>query len=552
MALLASAALLVGLLGRPSPTQCPGPGGKLAPCGPGNERCAARPLGPWQSPQFHQRDRGGCAQNDPNFPFFDAAHGIYHLFYQDHLAEPGGIGPVIGHVVSRDLVRWAQLDAALWNDQPFDRIALFTGSATIVDGLPYMIYPGLCNRTEPLEFAGCTTGYVYAQAVPANASDPLMRRWAKADAAGVAQPIAPNPIVNGTGDDPSSAWRTPFGEWRFVGVENGASPVYSARNFTGPWRKVGISNLPAGECQSLFELPKLYPGSASASFGSEPSAVLPTHVHKRGRGARGCSGDCMQLGKWVDGSAGEVGNWSGVVGGVQNEEVVIDLGNYYASKDFLAPDGRRINWGWAAFKGGGMALPREVRYHAALNQLVHSPLAETALLHGSAPPLADLGPTSLPADGTALSLGEWAPAGVGNASDINLTFALPTQPACFNVSILNGSLTLFTNFTPGSGVARVGVAVRGGKHVNTTLRLLPSDKDGISLRLFVDRIMVEAFWMDGRVALTYATPSSHGLSWEVGVSATAGAGGRLISATAFAMENIWVSPDQVLATPRRD
>ena len=97
--------------------------------------------------------------------------------------------------------------------------------------------------------------------------------------------------------------------------------------------------------------------------------------------------------------------------------------------------------------------------------------------------------------------------------------------------------------------ARVGVAVRNGQHVNDTLQLLPSDK-AITLRVFVDRIMIEAFWMDGRVALTYVTPSSRGLSWEVGVAATAGAGAQLRSAEAFAMDNIWVSPEQVLATPR--
>ena len=29
----------------------------------------------------------GCAENDPNSPVFDERHGIFHLFYQDHLGE---------------------------------------------------------------------------------------------------------------------------------------------------------------------------------------------------------------------------------------------------------------------------------------------------------------------------------------------------------------------------------------------------------------------------------------------------------------------------------
>lgn len=69
-----------------------------APCGPGNEQCG--PLFDVSSPQFHVRD-SSCAENDPNFPFYDPLHGMYHLFYQNHLCEPMhglGQGPVIGHV----------------------------------------------------------------------------------------------------------------------------------------------------------------------------------------------------------------------------------------------------------------------------------------------------------------------------------------------------------------------------------------------------------------------------------------------------------------------
>ena len=37
-----------------------------------------------------------CARYDPQ-------HGVYHLFYQDHLGIPGG-NVVWGHVASRDLM----------------------------------------------------------------------------------------------------------------------------------------------------------------------------------------------------------------------------------------------------------------------------------------------------------------------------------------------------------------------------------------------------------------------------------------------------------------
>ena len=54
-------------------------------------------------------------------------------------------GPLQGHAVSRDLVHWSHLPVALWNDQPFDSVAVYTGSATVVNGSVAIIYPGVCD-----------------------------------------------------------------------------------------------------------------------------------------------------------------------------------------------------------------------------------------------------------------------------------------------------------------------------------------------------------------------------------------------------------------------
>ncbi len=124
------------------------------PCGPACQRCGSS--FPSTAPQFHVRD-DSCSINDPNFPFWDPLHGLYHLFYQDHLAQAQGgqgQGPVIGHVVSTalrpigallsaahtrggnlgcdlrlqvsaDLVTWARMPVAIWNDQDYDSVAIY-------------------------------------------------------------------------------------------------------------------------------------------------------------------------------------------------------------------------------------------------------------------------------------------------------------------------------------------------------------------------------------------------------------------------------------------
>jgi sucrose-6-phosphate hydrolase SacC (GH32 family) len=91
-----------------------------------------------------------CAENDPNGPLWDPVHKVYHLFYQDHVSQArngsdgkpmtGTHGPDWGHAVSKDFVHWTHLREAIWNGpQWYDLHAIYTGSATIVNGSPVII-----------------------------------------------------------------------------------------------------------------------------------------------------------------------------------------------------------------------------------------------------------------------------------------------------------------------------------------------------------------------------------------------------------------------------
>lgn len=47
-----------------------------------------------------------------------------------------------GHVISRDLAHWKTLPTALVPDTPYDESGCFSGSATIVNGTPTLLYTG--------------------------------------------------------------------------------------------------------------------------------------------------------------------------------------------------------------------------------------------------------------------------------------------------------------------------------------------------------------------------------------------------------------------------
>merc|ERR1712039_34920 len=132
----------------------------------------------------------------------------------------------------------------------------------------------------------------------------------------------------------------------------------------------------------------------------------------------------------------------------------------------------------------------------------------------------------------------------------------------FGISVLSGAMTIFLDFTPGAAAFQVGIregppslqpplsSTEGA--TSASLQLLPDDAE-ITLQVFVDRTLVEAYWMDGRVAMTSAASPSKAVPESDQVEVfTSVDGVELSSAVAWGMESIWVSKEEVLATPRTD
>merc|ERR1712070_244470 len=107
-----------------------------------------------------------------------------------------------------------------------------------------------------------------------------------------------------------------------------------------------------------------------------------------------------------------------------------------------------------------------------------------------------------------------------------------------------GGTRFYVDYVPDTDVVTVGV--QGG--VSDKLKLSPSDKT-IDMRLFVDNTFTEVYWMGGRVAMTTTAKANK----AAGMSVSADKGGiTLDSAKAWKVGSIWVTPEEVIATPRAD
>ena len=565
-------ALLLPLSPRASawPTNCSrADGTDWGPCAPGRESCGLpfeqrQTEEGWAVPMFHVRD-ASCALNDPCFPFFDPLHGLYHHFWQSRIAEPqggDGGGPVIGHAVSADLARWAHMPVAIWNDASYDTRAIFTGSTTIVNGVPTMVYPGLCTERA---FPGCE-GYDFNVAVPANySSDALLTHWEKP---------AYNPILNGTGDDPTTAWRTRAGEWRLTRKDG---KVFFSEDFVH-WEQsacVGDHCSPQGaffndsECSDFFPLPP--PCDSPGCLGPGGPEPPPNFVHKQS-----ANGDLYTLGEYDEGAAGTTGTWTPSPGVplLQPFDATIlppplPSAVYVAvGKSFWDPSRqRRVWWSWTKFplnNNGTQSMPRVVNYHATLRRLVFTPPPEMEALRLQ-PPLFEQGAVSV-APNASVWLGDWAP-GAGNQSELVAAFALPSTSGSFGVTVLNGAAkgagAASPAAAPGSAANASGVVVRidfdapsfsanasiGG--LRRTLPLLAGDSV-VDVRVFVDRSILEVYVMGGRLAFTVPAggPAS---AREAGMTLFAEGGSEAIVArnvSAWRVDSIWTTPEAVLR--RRD
>ena len=483
--LAAAAAALALQRGDTTPVPLPGPAcpaGTPAAnqSGPGepqcelvahNASCASEPMLWKRRAMFHPSSE--ChGENDPNGVM--EFGGVYHLFMQDH--NPMQLG---GHLATRDFHHWRRLGIAIWNDRWYDKSAIWTFSATTVDGVgPQIVYPGIAGiNTSNGDCGHGPTGsgcFTHALAQPANLSDPWLLDWEK--------PAHLNPIVrlvNGSGinirsRDPSTAWISARGEWRYT---DASADIYSSWDFER-WEWVGnLPNFGTGDCPDFFPLPPACEGCdvpQPTVVASGGRSEQPTHVRSGGHDG------VYVLGIYDEGAPNTTGTWSPLPAfdpkPVDPEQPVgtpikIDLGGpkaYYASKSFWdATKGRRIVWGWIklanqalevfaseegdkyeGFKPGGCpgigdimtnvnSLARVVTYDALLQRLIYFPVPEMSAMRGEVLGRASAG-AHIPPDKTLILSTDVKVA----QSELRASFELPTEPMRIGISLLSGTRPL--------------------------------------------------------------------------------------------------------------
>ncbi|KAJ6425585.1 hypothetical protein OIU84_026209 [Salix udensis] len=150
--------------------------------------------------------------------------GFYHLFYQYNPKGAVWGNIVWAHSVSKDLINWESLEPAIYPSKWFDNYGCWSGSATVLpNGNPVIFYTGIVDKDN---------SQIQNYAVPANLSDPYLRKWVKPDDNPIVNPDA---SVNGSAfRDPTTAWWAD-GHWKIlVGSRRkhrGVAYLYNSRDF---------------------------------------------------------------------------------------------------------------------------------------------------------------------------------------------------------------------------------------------------------------------------------------------------------------------------------
>lgn len=467
------------------------------------EETYAKLIAEEERPAFHLSPRVGW-MNDPNgFSFYQ---GKYHMFYQYHPYDSHW-GPMHwGHAVSRDLLHWEYLPAALAPDELYDKDGCFSGSAAeLPDGRQLLMYTGVVREPQ----ADGSFHEIQTQCVAVGDG----RDYVKYEG---------NPVLDRKDLPEGSSiydfrdpkiWRKEDGTYRCAagsrpGDGSGQILLFeSGDGFRWHFKKVLVSN--RSRFGKMWECPDFFPLDGKWVLLVSPQDMLPQGFeYHNGNGTLCLTGEFDQQTETF----------------TEEADQAVDYGiDFYAPQTLLAPDGRRIMMGWmqnwdtcnhmrrneeAWF--GQMSLPREL--FLKNGRLYQRPVKELETLRRNKVVYEKVSFTGV------MSL-----EGIrGRRADMEIVLRPEEGQEIYQKFTVrfaqNDQYQTAFSFRSRESVLKVDRKFSGSRRAIIHQRRcrVNSEKGELKLRIILDRFSVEAFVNDGEQVMTavlYTDQEADGISF---------------------------------------
>ena len=445
-------------------------------------------IAPLERPMFHVTPMVGW-MNDPNG--FSYYKGEYHLFYQYH-PYTSHWGPMHwGHVVSKDLLHWEFRPAALAPDQPYDQGGCFSGSAlTLPDGRHLLMYTGVrleqqdngrtCEVQTQCLAVGDGTDYEKYAGNPVLDEHDLPEGGSRFDFR-----------------DPK-IWQTEDGTYRCVignRPADGSGQILLYTSLDGfHWSYKSTLAANQDRIGKMWECPDLFQLDGKWVLLTSPQDMLP-----QGFEYHNGNGTLCLIGRY-DEEKGQL---------IEEYQQSIDYGiDFYAPQTVLTPDGRRVmiawmqNWDTCSIRtpeekwAGQMSIPRELEVRDG--RLYQRPIRELEALRTDPVCYKDI-----------LISGEVSLDGVkGRTVDLELTLHPEKDGTGYHKFAVrfaqNDRYWTSLSYHPQDHILKIDRKFSGSRRASIHQRrcLVRGERDGLRLRIILDRYSAEIFVNDGEQVIT--------------------------------------------------
>ena len=448
-------------------------------------------------PAFHFTPYIGW-MNDPNgFSFYK---GQFHLFYQYYPYGLGWNSMHWGHAVSKDLLHWEYLPAALAPENKYDSFGVFSGSSIeLPDGQQLLMYTGVTKNNDKdtqLQCVATGDGINYKKF----AGNPV-----------IGKNLFPEGFNSQHFRDPK-IWRAADGSYYCISVSckndgNGAILLFHSPDAFS-WSYEGVLLENKGNIGKMWECPDYFELDGKDIILISPQNMLPQQdkYMAGSRTAYFCGKFDLEQKKFIP-----------------DFDAPVDSGiDFYASQTVKAPDGRTILIGWMqnwdtcnlTDRGnrnwfGQMSTPRELSLKDG--KLIQKPVKEIESYRTASTTLNDVTVD-----------GDFLPENLtGRIIDMELTIR-PKE---------NKSLNSFTINLAQSEEYKITLEYKADSHTlvfdrsKTEMRnalcsqsiCRVSDSQELKLRILLDTYSAEVFVNDGQQVMTntfYINPSANKISFH--------------------------------------